>query len=191
MLIEALQYCKAKNEIAMTEKPEPIVVKKYANRRLYNTSTSTYVTLDDLCQLVKEEKDFVVFDAKSGEDLTRQILAQIIFEQESKGHNLMPISLLRSFISMYDNKMGGMMSKYLEASIEAFKNNEHKVREAFGNMPGFAAPLNQLEEIGKQNMALMQKTFSMFNPFEGYFGKKDGEEEESAGSKRRASSGKK
>ena len=145
--------------------PEVIVIKKYANRRLYNTDTSTYVTLDDLCVMVKQGVDFTVHDAKSGEDLTRQILTQIIFEQESKGHNMLPINFLRTVIGFYDTNMRDLVPHYLEASIKTFENNQEKMREYVGgNLAGYS-PFTQFEEIGKQNMAMFRRAFSMFNPF--------------------------
>lgn len=156
----------------MSKKPqvEPIVIKKYANRRLYNTDTSSYVTLDDLCEMVKDGSEFIVYDAKSGEDLTRQVLTQIIFEQEAKGENLLPVNFLRSLIGFYDNSLKDFVPHYLESSMQAFMKNQEKMREVMG-MGGFAGanPLGgfatQLEEIGKQNMELFTKAFSMFTPF--------------------------
>ena len=154
----------------MSKKPdqsEPIVIKKYANRRLYNTDTSSYVTLDDLCEMVKEGADFIVYDAKSGEDLTRQILTQIIFEQESQGQHLLPINFLRSLIGFYDNSLKDFVPHYLESSMQAFMKNQEKMREVMGmgSMGSFGQVAQQLEEIGKQNMELFSKAFSMFTPF--------------------------
>jgi polyhydroxyalkanoate synthesis repressor PhaR len=153
----------------MNKKPqvEPIVIKKYANRRLYNTDTSSYVTLDDLCEMVKEGADFIVYDAKSGEDLTRQILTQIIFEQEGKGQSLLPINFLRSLIGFYDNSLKDFVPHYLESSMQTFQKNQEKMREVMGvgTMGSFGQLGHQLEEIGKQNMELFTKAFSMFTPF--------------------------
>ncbi len=163
----------------MTKKPqvEPIVIKKYANRRLYNTDTSSYVTLDDLCDMVKEGSEFIVYDAKSGEDLTRSVLTQIIFEQEGKGESLLPVNFLRSLIGFYDNSLKDFVPHYLESSIQSFVKNQEKLREAFGitgitAIPGVGNPLegfnqfsSQMEEFGKQNMELFTKAFSMFTPF--------------------------
>lgn len=147
---------------------DTIIVKKYANRRLYDTHTSSYITLEDLCEMVKAGKDFVVLDAKTDEDLTRQVLTQIIFEQESKGYNLLPIKFLRTIISFYGGKMQQFLPPYLEASMDSFTQNQDRVREFFGNKsaatPGFS-PFTQLEEMGKQNMAFFQQAFSIFNPF--------------------------
>lgn len=155
------------------QQAEPIVIKKYANRRLYNTDTSSYVTLDDLCDMVKEGADFIVYDAKSGEDLTRSVLTQIIFEQEGKGgQNLLPINFLRSLIGFYDNSLKDFVPHYLESSMQAFQKNQEKMREMMGMsgmganpMAGFGNFTHQFEEIGKQNMELFTKAFSMFTPF--------------------------
>lgn len=154
----------------MNKKPtqsEPIVIKKYANRRLYNTDTSSYVTLDDLCEMVKEGADFIVYDAKSGEDLTRQILTQIIFEQESQGEHLLPINFLRTLIGFYDNSLKDFVPHYLESSMQTFMKNQEKMREmmGLGGLGSFGQVAQQLEEIGKQNMELFSKAFSMFTPF--------------------------
>ena len=157
-----------------TRSPEPIVIKKYANRRLYNTETSSYVTLDDLCEMVKRGQDFLVYDAKTGDDLTRQILTQIIFEQESKGFNLLPVNFLRRIIGFYDDKMQDVLPHYLEATMDSFNKNQEKMREYMGkSLGGFSAPFSQLEEIGKQNMDLFQKAFQMWSPFD-VFGGEDG-----------------
>jgi len=149
---------------------EPIVIKKYANRRLYNTDTSSYVTLEDLCDMVKEGSEFIVYDAKSGEDLTRQILTQIIFEQEGKGESLLPVNFLRSIIGFYDNQLKDFVPHYLESSMQTFHKNQEKMREMLGmggvgGMGSFNQFSQQMEEIGKQNMELFTKAFSMFSPF--------------------------
>ena len=153
---------------------EPIVIKKYANRRLYNTDTSSYVTLDDLCEMVKEGADFIVYDAKSGEDLTRQILTQIIFEQESRGQNLLPISFLRNLISFYDNNMKEFVPAYLDTAMQSFLKNQEQLQEymmgkgMMGNsdpMDSISQAAHQFEEMGKQNMELFNKAFQMFTPF--------------------------
>lgn len=144
---------------------EPIVIKKYANRRLYNTDTSSYVTLDDLCIMVKKGEDFIVYDAKSGDDLTRQILTQIIFEQEARGEHLLPINFLRSIIGFYDDSIKEFVPHYLETSMQTFMKNQEKMREYMG-MQDMASPFAQFEEIGKQNMEMMSQAFSnMLNPF--------------------------
>jgi polyhydroxyalkanoate synthesis repressor PhaR len=143
-----------------------IVIKKYANRRLYDTHTSSYITLEDLCEMVKRGLDFVVLDAKTNEDLTRQVLTQIIFEQESKGYSVLPIKFLRTIISVYGGKMQQFVPPYLEASMDSFMKNQDKMREYVSSAMSFS-PFTQFEEIGKQNMALFQRAFSMFSPFGG------------------------
>ena len=151
--------------------PEPIVIKKYANRRLYNTDTSSYVTLDDLCELVKAGQDFLVCDAKSGEDLTRSVLTQIIFEQESKGDNLLPIGFLRSLIGFYDDSIKEVLPHYLDSSMQSFMGNQEKMREFMGKdafsklAPQFGQFSSQMEEISKQNMEMFTRALTMFNPF--------------------------
>ena len=155
------------------EKP-PIVIKKYANRRLYNTDTSTYITLEELCELVKKGADFTVVDAKTDEDLTRQVLVQIIFEQESKKHSLLPEAFLRGIIGFYDDKMRDVLPPYLEAMMSGFQNNQDKIQDYFGKSIKQFTPFNPivnpmtapLEEMRKQSADFMQNTFRMFNPFE-------------------------
>ncbi|MEI6729965.1 MAG: polyhydroxyalkanoate synthesis repressor PhaR [Pseudomonadota bacterium] len=142
------------------------VIKKYPNRRLYDTATSSYVTLEDLCNMVKQGIEFTVIDAKSEEDLTGQVLTQIILEQESKGYSLLPVKFLRNIISFYGGKMQQVLPSYLEASMENFTLNQDKMSEYVRNAVNFS-PFTQFEEIGKQNMALFKQAFSMFNPFVG------------------------
>lgn len=146
-------------------KSGPITIKKYANRRLYNTATSSYVTLDHLCQMVKENTDFVVYDAKTGEDITRSVLTQIIVEEESKGQNLLPISFLRQLIGFYGDSLGGLVPRYLEHSMQSFARNEEQMRALMQNALGGMFPLNQFEEMNKQNMAFFENAMKMFSPF--------------------------
>ncbi|HLJ21645.1 MAG TPA: polyhydroxyalkanoate synthesis repressor PhaR [Stellaceae bacterium] len=146
-------------------KPAPVVVKKYANRRLYNTSTSSYVTLDDLSRMVKEGHDFVVFDAKSGDDITRSVLTQIIVEEEQKGQNLLPISFLRQLISLYGDSLQWMVPRYLEQAMGAFTLNQEQMRKSLQQTFGGMFPFGKLEEMGKQNLALFEQTMKMFSPF--------------------------
>ena len=155
---------------------EPAIIKKYPNRRLYDTETSAYITLDDLCERVKVGDPFVVVDAKSGQDLTRQILTQIIFEQETKGLHLLPTEFLRSVIRFYDDSMHDVLQPYLNASMQSFVGNQEKMRGMMGKIGGFS-PLTQLEEMTKQNMAIFEKTMSMFNPFGSLFGASEKESE--------------
>jgi polyhydroxyalkanoate synthesis repressor PhaR len=147
---------------------EPITIKKYANRRLYNTGTSSYVTLEDLAKMVKAGEDFVVYDAKTGEDITRSVLAQIIFEQENKeGQNLLPINFLRQLIRFYGDSMQMLVPRYLEASIESLTREQEKFRQqiaqAFGT--GAFGPLGPLEDQVRRNMEMFQRAFTMFTPF--------------------------
>jgi polyhydroxyalkanoate synthesis repressor PhaR len=148
----------------MAKSEEPIVIKKYANRRLYNTGTSTYVTLEDLAGMVKTGEDFIVYDAKTGEDITRSVLTQIIFEQENKGgQNLLPITFLRQLIRFYGDSMQMLVPRYLEVSIESLTREQEKFRQqmsqAFGG--GFAP----LEDQVRRNMEMFERAFAMFAPF--------------------------
>ena len=146
-------------------KPAPVVIKKYANRRLYNTSTSSYVTLDDLSRMVKEGHDFVVFDAKSGDDITRSVLTQIIVEEEQKGQNLLPIGFLRQLISLYGDSMQWLVPRYLDQAMAAFALNQEQMRKSLQQTFGGMFPFGKLEEMGKQNLALFEQTMKMFSPF--------------------------
>jgi polyhydroxyalkanoate synthesis repressor PhaR len=143
---------------------KPVVVKKYANRRLYNTATSSYVTLDDLAKMIKEGGDFVVYDAKTGEDLTRSVLTQIIVEQEQKGQNLLPISFLRQLISFYGDSVQFLVPGYLEQAMVAFARNQERMRENLRATFGIF-PFGQFEEMGKQNMALFEQALKMLSPY--------------------------
>ncbi|MBR0666014.1 polyhydroxyalkanoate synthesis repressor PhaR [Roseomonas hellenica] len=147
----------------------PVVVKKYANRRLYNTESSSYVTLEDLANMVRQGRDFVVYDAKSGDDITRSVLTQIIVEEESKGHNLLPTSFLRQLIGFYGDNLQGLVPRYLEFAMEGFSRQQEQMKSAMertmgGFMP-FTPGLGSLEELGKQNMAMMERAMSLFTPF--------------------------
>jgi len=148
----------------MAEEKEPVTIKKYANRRLYNTGTSTYVTLEDLATMVKNGEDFVVFDAKTGEDITRSVLAQIVSEQENKeGQSLLPIAFLRQLIRFYGDSMQMMVPSFLEQSMQSLTSQQGKFREqmtqAFGS-GGFGT----LEDQVRRNMEMFEKTFAMFAP---------------------------
>src|ERR1700681_1160900 len=150
---------------AMAKSEEPVVIKKYANRRLYNTGTSTYVTLEDLAGMVKNGEDFIVYDAKTGEDITRSVLTQIIFEQENKGgQNLLPITFLRQLIRFYGDSMQMLVPRYLEVSIESLTREQEKFRhqmtQAFG-----AGPFAPLEDQVRRNMEMFERAFAMFMPF--------------------------
>jgi polyhydroxyalkanoate synthesis repressor PhaR len=166
------------------DKNQPVVIKKYANRRLYDTETSAYITLEDLCDRVKKGTDFIVVDAKTGQDLTRQVLTQIIFEQETKGSQILPTDFLRSVIRFYDGQMQGVLQQYLNASMKTFSSNQERMQSvvdnamsgAMGGFNAFKPGDNPLEEITRQNMALFEKAMTMFTPFGGIFGA-DSEEE--------------
>src|SRR5271167_3878620 len=151
-----------------SEKPggsKPVVVKKYANRRLYNTATSSYVSLDDLAKLIKEGGDFVANDAKTGEDITRSVLTQIIVEQEQKGgQNLLPTSFLRQLIGFYGDSMQFLVPGYLEQAMIAFARNQEQMRKNLQATFGIF-PFGQFEEMGKQNMALFERALKMLSPY--------------------------
>ena len=149
----------------MAKSDTPTTIKKYANRRLYNTGTSTYVTLEDLAAMVKEGEDFLVYDAKTGEDITRSVLAQIIMEQENKpGQNLLPTAFLRQLIRFYGDNMQMVVPKYLEQSIDTLTREQEKFRKQIaGALAG--TPFAPLEEQVRRNMELFQQTFSKFIPF--------------------------
>jgi polyhydroxyalkanoate synthesis repressor PhaR len=153
-------------EPAAAAEKAPITIKKYANRRLYNTATSSYVTLDHLCQMVKDGVDFVVFDAKSGEDITRSVLTQIIVEEESKGgQNLLPINFLRQLISFYGDNLQFLLPRYLEQSMDSFATNQEQMRKYLKDSLGGMFPFGRFEELGKQNMAFLEHAMRMWAPF--------------------------
>ena len=149
-------------------KNDPTIVKKYANRRLYDTGRSSYVTLDDLCEMIKEGHDFVVQDAKTAEDITRSVLTQIIVEQESRGHNLLPTGFLRKLISFYGDNVQTVVPNYLEQTMDLFIKNQESMRDQinksfedlniFPNVPG-------MDELNRKNMEIFEKTMQMFQPF--------------------------
>ena len=161
----------------MPAKDEPVVIKKYANRRLYNTGTSTYVTLEDLAEMVKKGEDFTVQDAKSGDDITHPVLTQIIFELENKdGQNMLPIPFLRQLIAFYGDQMQMIVPSFLEQSMIAFAKEQERFRDqmkkAMGNTPidmmnmsNVAGPMKALEEQTRRNMEMFQNAMRMFTPF--------------------------
>lgn len=158
---------KASGSRTRSDDGDPIVIKKYANRRLYNTATSSYVTLDLLSQMVKEHCDFVVYDAKTGEDITRSVLTQIIVEEEGKnGQNMLPISFLRHVISFYGDSLGGVVPQYLEHSMQAFAHNQEKMRKVMQNALDGFFPVQNMEDLNKQNMAFFESAMKMFSPFD-------------------------
>jgi polyhydroxyalkanoate synthesis repressor PhaR len=156
----------------MAQSEEPVTIKKYANRRLYNTGTSTYVTLEDLATMVKAGNNFVVYDAKTGEDITRSVLAQIIFEQENKeGQNLLPIAFLRQLIRFYGDSMQMLVPRYLEVSIDTLVREQEKMRTQMAQAFG-VTPFGSLEEQVRRNIEVFERTFAMFAP---PFARRDGQ----------------
>jgi len=150
----------------VTEPSQVVVVKKYANRRLYNTESSSYITLDNLADMVRQGRDFVVYDAKSGEDITRSVLTQIIVEEEGKqGQNLLPTAFLRQLIGFYGDQMQGLVPKYLEQAMSAFAQQQAQMREAMQKTMGNLFPFGNMEEMSRQNMAMMERAMSFFTPF--------------------------
>ena len=165
-------------------KPDPnpdVVIKKYANRRLYNTATSSYVTLDELSKMVRHGEDFVVYDAKSGEDLTRSVLTQIILEEDGKGRNLLPISFLRQVIGFYDDSLRAFLPRYLELSMENFARNQEQIRRYIEGTFGSFFPVGQFEDMARQNMALFQRAATMFSPVPGAEGQREGDQPAAGG----------
>ena len=148
---------------AKKKQDKPTIVKKYANRRLYDTGRSSYVTLEDLYDMVKEGHDFVVIDAKSGEDLTKPVLTQIIVEKESKGENVLPLNFLKQIIGFYGNAMQPLLPNYLEQSLENFVQHQEDLREQMTkSLSGGMMPLQMMEEMTRQNMAMFQNTLNAF-----------------------------
>jgi polyhydroxyalkanoate synthesis repressor PhaR len=150
---------------------DPIIIKKYANRRLYNTAKSSYVTLDHLSQMVKDGQDFVVNDAKSGEDITRNVLAQIIFEEEAKGHTMLPANFLRQLIRLYGDTLQGFVPGYLEASMETFAHNQERMREQVAKAFEANPALANFEALARTNMEWFENAMRMFAPFASGIGK--------------------
>ncbi len=141
----------------------PVIIKKYANRRLYNTQTSSYVTLDHLCEMVKQGTDFEVHDARTGDDITRSVLTQIIFEEEAKGQNLLPIRFLRQLIRFYGDPMQSFVPGYLDLSMQSFVKNQKEMRERIAKV--FGGGNLAVEALAHENMAMFERTMQMFTPF--------------------------
>lgn len=144
---------------------EPVIIKKYANRRLYNTAASSYVTLDHLSEMVRQGVDFTVQDAKTGDDITRSVLTQIIFEQESRGQNLLPVQFLRRLIRFYGDQMQGYLPPYLEMSMESFSKAQEQMRENMTRAFGASTPMAAFEEQAQRNIALFQQAMKVWAPF--------------------------
>jgi polyhydroxyalkanoate synthesis repressor PhaR len=155
-----------KNDPA-ADKKEPVVIKKYANRRLYNTETSTYVTLDDLAAMVKSGRDFVVFDAKTGDDLTHAVLTQIIVEQENRtgGQTLLPIPFLRQLIRFYGDSVERMVPSYLQVSLETLAKEQDRFRKQFTGVLTPAGAFEVYQEQARKNLAMFEQAMAMFSPF--------------------------
>ena len=154
---------------------QPITIKKYANRRLYNTATSSYVTLDDLAGMVKGGEDFTVVGAKTGDDITRSVLTQIIFEEENKGgQTMLPISFLRQLIRFYGDSLQSVLPNYLDYSMRAFAQNQERMRSYMQGAMGGMFPFGAWDEIGKQNAAMFERAMDMFAPFGGQHGPANG-----------------
>jgi polyhydroxyalkanoate synthesis repressor PhaR len=158
----------------MASKDQPVVIKKYANRRLYNTGTSTYVTLEDLAEMIKRGEDFTVQDAKTGDDITHPVLTQIIFELENRdGQNMLPVSFLRQLISFYGDQMQAVVPSYLEQSMIAFAKEQERFREQMRTamqgtpmgMMGVTVPMKALEDQTRRNIEMFQNAMKMFTPF--------------------------
>jgi polyhydroxyalkanoate synthesis repressor PhaR len=148
----------------MDQENRPVIIKKYANRRLYNTDTSTYVTLEDLAEMVRSERDFVVYDAKTGEDLTHSVQTQIIVEQESRGTNLLPIRFLRQLIRFYGDSMQRVVPSYLEFSLDSLTRQQEQYRRRFAHAFGTAA-FDAMQEQVRKNFATFERALGLFSPF--------------------------
>jgi polyhydroxyalkanoate synthesis repressor PhaR len=155
--------CLAGSAVVAESKSPKVVIKKYANRRLYNTAKSSYVTLDDLAKMVRSGEDFTVFDAKSGEDITRSVLTQIIVEEEAGEQNMLPTTFLRELIRLYGDPLQGVVPTYLDATMETFRRNQEQLRRAFGG----AQALQNFEQMARSNMELFERSMRMFAPFAG------------------------
>ena len=149
---------------APTPAQPPVVVKKYANRRLYNTETSSYITLDNLADMIRAGRDFVVYDAKSGEDITRGVLTQIIVEEESKGTSMLPTPFLRQLIGFYGGSLQGVVPRYLEQAMSTFARQQQQLRQVVQQTFSPFLPAG-VEEMSRQNVAIIERAMSMFNPF--------------------------
>ncbi|APH55314.1 Methyl-accepting chemotaxis protein [Granulibacter bethesdensis] len=148
--------------------PSPVIIKKYANRRLYNTETSCYITLENLADMVRTGREFSVFDAKSGEDITRSVLTQIIVEEENKGRAMLPTTFLRQLIGFYGDSLQSIVPRYLEEAMSTFAHQQQQMRSAVQQTMGSFFPFassSTLEEVSRQNMAMIEKAMSLFNPF--------------------------
>lgn len=150
---------------AVTAPPAlPVIVKKYANRRLYNTESSSYITLENLAEMVRKDRDFVVYDAKSGEDITRSVLTQIIVEEEGKGNAMLPTTFLRQLIGFYGDNVQSVVPRYLEQTMSSFARQQENMRAAMQKTVGAFLPPS-MEGVGRKNMAMMERAMTLFTPF--------------------------
>jgi polyhydroxyalkanoate synthesis repressor PhaR len=147
-----------------TQASPPVIVKKYANRRLYNTESSSYITLDNLAEMVRKDRDFVVYDAKSGEDITRGVLTQIIVEEEGKGHAMLPTNFLRQLIGFYGDNVQSVVPRYLEQAMSSFARQQESMRATVQKTLGPFLPPG-MEDMGRKNMAMMERAMTLFTPF--------------------------
>jgi polyhydroxyalkanoate synthesis repressor PhaR len=143
---------------------KPVVVKKYANRRLYNTQSSSYITLENLADMVREDKDFVVYDAKTGEDITRSVLTQIIVEEEGKGKAMLPTNFLRQLIGFYGNNLQNVVPRYLEQAMSSLARQQESIRAAMQKTIGPFLPPG-MEDVGRKNLEMMERAMTLFTPF--------------------------
>jgi polyhydroxyalkanoate synthesis repressor PhaR len=150
-------------EVKPADQP-PVVVKKYANRRLYNTESSSYITLDTLAEMVRSGRDFVVYDAKTGDDITRGVLTQIIVEEETKGRAMLPTGFLRQLIGFYGDSVQNLVPRYLEQALSSFARQQEQMQQAVQQTMGSFFPFG-MEEVGRQNLAMMERAMSLFSPF--------------------------
>jgi polyhydroxyalkanoate synthesis repressor PhaR len=146
------------------ERATPVIVKKYANRRLYNTESSSYITLDNLAEMVRKDRDFVVYDAKSGEDITRGVLTQIIVEEEGKGHAMLPTNFLRQLIGFYGGNVESVVPRYLDQAMASFARQQETMRSAMQKTIGTFLPPG-MEDVSRKNMAMMERAMTLFTPF--------------------------
>lgn len=166
-----------------------ITIKKYANRRLYNTAESSYVTLDDLATMVQDGVDFTVHDAKSGEDITRSVLTQIIVEQEAKGNNLLPTGFLRQLISYYGDNLQGLVPQYLDMTMQSFARNHEQMHGYLENTLGGIYPFSSFEDMGRKNMAIFEQAMSMMTPFNQNSGAEEPEASGGSGADKKPAAG--
>jgi polyhydroxyalkanoate synthesis repressor PhaR len=155
----------ARAELQKPAETPPVVVKKYANRRLYNTESSSYITLDNLAEMIRKGRDFVVYDAKSGDDITRGVLAQIIVEEEGKGRAMLPTGFLRHLIGFYGDSMQNLVPRYLEQAMAAFAQQQQQMRSAMQQTMGSFFPFGNVDDMSRQNIAVMERAMSLFAPF--------------------------